>query len=409
MKNLIGDLGGDGWSCFCPEGQQVHFSLSDAGAKIETAKGRFGLGKWIYDTAILGGRSYDFSVEVMSSLAEEDLYVLLTQWNAEGKMIIREHAHGAEPTERGHRFYEKIDADAECIRLRVELWVKGDGAVGTWCQPVLNEGEPILSRRVRVAPIHIKHPGKTREMQIKTILSATDRAARLCADIVILGEGVLGRGLGLSLCELAENAESEMALLLRGRARRHRMYIVYNTVEAAEDGFFNTSFLFGRDGELVGKYRKTHLPVTELESGLAPGNEYPVFDLDFGRVGLLICYDQFFPQALQVLADRGAELICIPSAGDMHHCCFARAMERGVYLAVAGMNNENRYGWGATRVINPLGEILAETDTDGEIAFCEIDLAKRVRRHWMSTGPALSDVHDDYRFEKNSHSFEFSN
>ena len=80
-------------------------------------------------------------------------------------------------------------------------------------------------------------------------------------------------------------------------------------------------------------------------------------------------------------------------------------MERGLYLAVAGMNNENSYGWGATRVVDPLGRILAQTDEEWGIGYCEIDLSERVRRRWMSTGPALSDVHDDYRFEKNSRSY----
>ena len=405
MKNLISDFCPEAWRSFSPEGQSVRFCFRNGGAEIACAEGRFGLGKWIAELALVGGKCYDFSVEAESSLGEEDLYVLLTQFDSEGKMIIREHAHTAYAIEGGIRFEEKLVFADGCVRLRVELWCKGDGARALWKRPVLREGEPPSPRRVRVAPIHIKRPGKTREEQISSLLAAVDRAGEMKSDIIVLGEGVIGRGLGLPLSELAEDENGEISRLLRERARRYRTYLVYNTVEISEGSYYNTSFLFGREGELVGKYRKTHLPVVELEAGFAPGMEYPVFDLDFGRVGLLICYDQFFAPTAQALAERGAELICIPSAGDMHHCCFARAMEHGVYLAVAGMNNENGYGWGATRVVNPLGEILAMTDEEWGIALCEIDLSKRVRRRWMSTGPALSDVHDDYRFEKNPRSY----
>ncbi len=81
-------------------------------------------------------------------------------------------------------------------------------------------------------------------------------------------------------------------------------------------------------------------------------------------------------------------------------------MENGVYVAISGANNENSYGFLPTRVIDPLGRVLAQTDENFGFALCEVDLAKRPRRYWMSTGPALSDVHDDYRFEKNSRSFK---
>lgn len=406
MENLMPSFRDEEWKSFSPEGQEVRFFLEEAGARIVTAEGHFGLGKWISELSLNGDKAYDFSVEAESALAEEDLYVLLTQYDADGKMIIREHAHTAFAIPNGIRFEEKLVAAKECVRLRVELWVKGMDASALWKNPCLTKGEAPVPRRVRVAPIHIKHPGRSLQEQISALLAAVDRAGEMGCDVIVLGEGVIGRGLGLALAELGENEDSQIPMLLRERAKRYRTYIVYNTVEIADGAFYNTSFLFGREGELVGKYRKTHLPVTEYEAGFAPGNEYPVFDLDFGRIGLLICYDQFFARTVDILADRGAELICIPSAGDMSHCCFSRAMERGVYLAVAGMNNENGYGWGATRVVDPLGRILAQTDEEWGIALCEIDLSHRVRRRWMSTGTAFSDVHDDYRFEKNSKTYQ---
>ncbi len=406
-ENCMPSTSSDGWRPFVPNGQEgVSFSSEEGVLSIVTAREHFALGKWTCRVDVTGGEVLDFSVDCKTSLGEEDVYVLLTQYTKEGKMPIREHAHGAKREGEVIHFFEKIELDPETVSLEVELWVKGKGVFASYLSPTLVASTPYPARPVRIAPIHIKRPGASKEEQKKNILLAIDKAGELGADIIILGEGVYGRGLGLSLTELAKTDESEMRGAVGARAKQHRAYIVYNTVEREGELYYNTSFLFARDGTVVGKYRKTHLPVVEYEAGFAPGEDFPVFDLDFGKVGLLICYDQFFPRTAEILAMRGAELICIPSAGDMHSACLSRAIENGVYIAVAGMNNENPYGWGATRVVDPLGNILAHTDGDFAVALAEVDLSRRVRRRWMSTGPAKSDVHDDYRFEKNPHCFD---
>ena len=105
-----------------------------------------------------------------------------------------------------------------------------------------------------------------------------------------------------------------------------------------------------------------------------------------------------------MLAKKGAEIICIPTVGDDHHSFMSLAMNYGVHLIVAGRNKENNYGWGPTRIVNPLGALISHTETNMTLATAEIDLNKKVRRFWMSTGPALSSVHDDYRYEVNPRS-----
>ena len=391
---------------FTPNGEDVTFSRGENSYRIRGKGGRFTLGKWMLTLDASGGEIYDFSVDCYGEISEEDAYVLLTQYTSEGKMPIREHAHFAVREGSCLRFQDKVELATNTTRLRVELWLKGDGLEAEFRNLILTPAEAFAERRVRVAPVQMKTVGLTVEEQLSNVAAVLERAGEVRADIVILGEAIYGKGLGFSLEKRAENEFGEMATLVREMARKHRMYVVYNTVEKEYDSFYNTSYLFGRSGEVVGKYRKTHLPVTELEEGLSPGVGYPVFELDFGRVGILICYDQFFPRTAEALAMAGAELICVSSIGDMSHCAFARAMENGVYLAVSGANNENPHGFGATRVLDPLGRILADTDEELALALCEIDLSRRVRRFWMSTGPALSDVHDDYRFEKNSRSFE---
>ena len=80
------------------------------------------------------------------------------------------------------------------------------------------------------------------------------------------------------------------------------MYSVGCIYERDGDFIFNTAFLVDRAGELAGTYRKIHLYWPEEREGVSPGNELPVFDLDLGRVGIMICYDSWFPETAKLLA-----------------------------------------------------------------------------------------------------------
>jgi predicted amidohydrolase len=90
---------------------------------------------------------------------------------------------------------------------------------------------------------------------------------------------------------------------------------VFSLIERAGHLLYNTAVLLGPDGRLVGKYRKVCLPREEIEAGVMPGDQYPVFPNRFGKVGLMICYDGFFPEPARELAKRGAEVIAWPAWG----------------------------------------------------------------------------------------------
>ncbi len=78
---------------------------------------------------------------------------------------------------------------------------------------------------------------------------------------------------------------------------------------------YNATVLLDPDGQLIGKYREVCLPLSKVEGGIAPGNNDPVFDTKFGRVGLMVCYDGFFPEVARELSNRGAEVIAWPVYG----------------------------------------------------------------------------------------------
>lgn len=411
MTNMIPNFTDERWQSYVtPDGKTADYTVSADGlsATIKT-KESFGIGKWVISVPVKGGAFYDFTAACKTECEECDAYLLFTQYTAEGKTPIREHIKDTVRDAELLRFSDRIDVAENAVRMEIELWIKGWGAYGEWFVPTLTESEPIPERRVRIAPIHFKwnnELGRTEESQFEAYMNAFDAVGARGVDLVVFGEAMYGRGLGLKHEVRTATVEVRIKQAIREKAKQYNTYVVYDGVERDGDNYYNTAFLFDRQGKEVGKYRKTHITVGEIEDGLTPGTEFPVFDTDFGKIGILICYDQFFPDTCKVLAKKGAEIICIPTAGDDHHACMALAMYSGVYLAVAGMNTENKFGFLPTRVVDPLGMILADTDVNGEAAYAEIDLGKKVRRFWMSTGPALSCVHDDYRYEVNPHSFK---
>src|SRR5262249_16425265 len=92
-------------------------------------------------------------------------------------------------------------------------------------------------------------------------------------------------------------------------AQKHALHIVLSLYEREDDAVYNTAVLLGPEGDLIGKYRKVCLPHLEIEWGVTPGKEYPVFETKLGKIGMMICYDGFFPEVARELTNRGAEII----------------------------------------------------------------------------------------------------
>jgi predicted amidohydrolase len=169
------------------------------------------------------------------------------------------------------------------------------------------------------------------------------------------------------------------------KARQYKSYVVAGLLESEGGRTYNTAVLVDREGRIAGKYRKTHLPLAEVEDGITPGSDYPVFDTDFGRIGILICWDYVFPEPTRILRLKGAEIVLVPIAGDSgtRHwdtITRARAIDNGVFLVTSISQGL------ASRIVDPDGEVLAEA-MEG-LATADIDLAKETRVWWLSVGPA---------------------
>ena len=194
--------------------------------------------------------------------------------------------------------------------------------------------------------------------------------------MILLPEGATVIGTGKKYEEIAETIPGPTSLRLAQVARERKAYIAVGIYEREGVAIYNTAILLDRQGRLAGKYRKVYLPREEVEAGLTPGAGYPVFDTDFGRVGLMICWDLQYSDPAKHLARQGAELILMPIWGGNETLAKARAIENHVYLVSSGYDFP-------TMIINPEGEILSRAAEKGTAATATLDLAKRWIDPWL--------------------------
>jgi predicted amidohydrolase len=247
----------------------------------------------------------------------------------------------------------------------------------TWSDISFMECDPPKPRPVRLAAVHfIPHGGKTSMDNCRMYEPFIEEAAKRKADLVVLGETLTHTNLGKKYTEVAERVPGDSTAYFGELAQKHNLYIVAGLVERDGHLIYNVAALLGPDGKLVGKYRKVCIPRSETEGGISSGTDYPVFDTRFGRVGMMVCYDGFFPEVARELTNRGAEVIAWPVAGCNPLLAAARACENHTYVASSTYTDVSAK-WTRTAVYAHDGSTLAAAEKWGTVVVAEVDLARR--------------------------------
>jgi predicted amidohydrolase len=176
-------------------------------------------------------------------------------------------------------------------------------------------------------------------------------------------------------------------------ASKYHMHVVFGTYERVGEAIYNTAVLMGREGQILGKYHKTQLPDIERWS-TTPGDSFPVFETDFGTVGMMICYDINFPEVARCLSLNGAELLFHPTMGyDLPGQCEgsglvrarARALDNFVPLVISTCGSDSV-------IVNSDGNVLALGRPNKEdllLATLDLDATPMDHSQWeLITGVA---------------------
>ena len=264
----------------------------------------------------------------------------------------------------------RFQAPAGVALARVELYLgNAPGGAARWDRIVLAQVSDPPRRPVRLGAVyHRPRDKKSSAESIEEFCAVLERAGEQHCDIVCLGEATNRIGLsGVEFPDIAEPIPGPTTARLGEVARRHRMYIVAGITERAGAAVYSSAVLIGRDGELAGVYRRVYLSEIHHDQGVSPGHSYPVFNTDFGRIGIMTGYDSWSPDPARELAAQGAEVILLPVWGDNEAVIRARALENHVFVVLAGYDN-------VSRIFDPWGETLAEAGAQPGLAVAEIDL-----------------------------------
>lgn len=280
-------------------------------------------------------------------------------------------------------------------RVRLDLmarWSRG-GAI-SFAAPSIETAPAPPGRIVRLAAVQGHAPaGSSPEDAIAWAVEQVRVAEDKGADLVCLGEAINFAGVtdvrALEACEPIP--EGPMSQALMKAADEHNIIICAGIYEQAGDIAYNSSALFGRDGEFIGVYRKVHLPSPEVDWGFTPGDSYPVFETDIGRVGMQICYDNAFPEGARAVALAGAEIICLPIWGEGRaddtawpHSPRMMALNNGVAYVCAV------YSQRESCVIDPYGIVLVSAGGEDGVYVADVDLTPHAAGNNWVTEDALT-------------------
>lgn len=255
-----------------------------------------------------------------------------------------------------------------------------------------------------------------KERNLENVQAAMARLALEKPDFVALGEMFDCPYAVGNFPRYAEPEGGETWQCLSDLARRFHVYLSAGSVPERDGAgrVYNTAYVFDREGRQIAKHRKMHLFDIDVKGGqyfresetLAPGDTVTVFDTEFGKMGLCVCFDARFPELFRLMVLRGAKMIFVPAAfnmttGPMHWDLMfrSRAVDNQCFVAGTSTARDASAGyvaWGHSLVVSPWGEIVNEADEKAEHITTDIDLDQvtQVREQLPLLSARRTDVYE---------------
>ena len=217
-------------------------------------------------------------------------------------------------------------------------------------------------------PFNLRHPDPANTLKLG--LSLLEAAGESGADLAILPETFTAAGLPAGqIAMVAESLSGPSVTAVGDCARRYSMYVVAGFFLTEGTDVSNCAILFDRTGRIVGTYSKQHPTEGEVANGVLPGDSTAVFETDFGRLGLAVCFDLNWQGVWAELKACGAELVCWISAyeGGLPLQAFAWIYQYPIVSSVWPYH---------ARIIERTGRIVAETSRWNRVLLYDLNLDK---------------------------------
>jgi len=380
----------EGWATWAPREEIAPRFYVNHDSKVGTpslgiqSNSELAVGAWRRKIeGIEGGKTYRFTVNFKATGVSDPRRQLSARvtWLDDRGQAARPPDYAidtcvrAKPNRMEHVCEAPDNARAALVDLQL-AWTPPGGSV-VWSEPKLVAQTATPHRIVRAVAInHRPRDTASAAASVEEFCRVASGCAARKPDLICLPEGITVVGTGKSYAEVAELVPGPTTRRLGDLARELRSYVVAGLYERVGTAVYNTAVLLDRGGKLVGSYRKTHLPREEVDGGITPGNTYPVFDTDFGKVGLIICWDVQFPEPARAMALKGAEVLVLPIWGGSEILTRARAQENHVFLLASSYDMK-------TMIVDPKGDIQAEATGKAQVAFAELDLDRKIVQPWL--------------------------
>jgi predicted amidohydrolase len=344
-------------------------------------------GKAVQTVNIMEGQTYLFSARFRAEkIASIDKSVLIrVKWFKGSEQVGYNYIYHITDDRDGWLLAsDKIKAVAGAETAEISLVFRWNTGTLWWDDISMEPCADVPPRNIKVGTMYFRPPGPTVDKNISLMSDMLDKAGRAGCDIICLPEGwpTCDTGLGMQKVE-ANTLGGSASVMMSKKAKEYGMYIVSGLYSWEGDTLKNIAVLYDREGRIQGIYEKVQLPDSETEMGAVPGTEFPVFETDFGKIGILICWDIAFPEISRILALNGAEILFCPIWGDVRGTTEAwkvtarsRAIDNGVYLITNIFD-------GHSVIVNPAGDILQESGTQGTLLIETIDLNFNPPWYWI--------------------------